>query len=91
MSEHIPADESTWVRGRLPRFNQPVVAYLKGFKQHSDAQWTRDGWAFMVRHDSREHTVADLWASFQYNEALKRLDADHLDIIQWMALERPRE
>lgn len=84
-------DTSAWVRGSLPRFNQLVVAYLKGFKQHSDKKWVRDGWAFMVRHDSLEHTVADKWASHQYNEALKRLDADHLDVIQWLSLERPYE
>jgi len=86
--EHKSTDQ--WVRGTLPPFNRLVVAYLVGFKEHSGMSWKRDGWAFMVRHDDREHTVADMWASDRYNAALKSLDADHLDVLQWMPLERPQ-
>lgn len=74
----------------LPPFNALVVAYLKGHKYHSDVRWHRDGWAFMVRHDEEQFTHTDArWSLELYSDALKRLDADELDVIQWTVLERP--
>jgi hypothetical protein len=67
-----------------------VLAYVLGFKEHNDTRWKRDGWALMVRHDDKTYTVADLWSSSRYNDALKALDADHLEVVQWMTLERPQ-
>lgn len=86
------SDRSPWIDAneRLPGWNQQVVAYLEGTKDHSDARWVRQGYAFMVRHNSREYVVsADQWAVFQYNRALAELDADELTVTHWMPLERP--
>lgn len=86
------SDCSHWIDAneRLPGWNQPVVAFLQGTKDHSDARWVRSGCAFMVRHNSREYVVGtDQWAVFQYNRALAELDADELTVTHWMPLERP--
>jgi Protein of unknown function (DUF551) len=83
---------SPWIDAneRLPGYSDLVVAYLAGTKDHSDARWTRNGFAFIVRHNSREHVVSsDQWSSWHYNEALRRLDADELTVTHWMPLERP--
>jgi hypothetical protein len=86
------AECSPWINAkeRLPAYNKRVVAYLQGTKDHSDARWVRNGYAFMVRHNSREYVVgSDQWAVFQYNRALAELDADELTVTHWMPLERP--
>lgn len=77
-------------RKDLPPFNRLVVAYLVGSKFHSGARFKRDGFAFMVRHDDMAHTVHDKWASSHYNEALKRIDADDLQVDAWIPLDRPQ-
>ena len=76
-----------WCTG-LPPFNKLVVAYMVGTKEHSDVNWMRDGFAFMVRHDSDEFTVTNKWSRSYYNEARQRLDADHLEVHRWILLER---
>jgi hypothetical protein len=86
------ADRSHWIDAneQLPAYNKLVVAFLQGTKDHSDARWVRNGYAFMVRHNSREHVVSsDQWAVFQYNRALAELDADELTVTHWMPLENP--
>lgn len=89
----VHADQTVpWVlcSERLPEFNQRVVAYLKGRKWHSENWFTRDGWAFMVRHDSPFYTHGCArWGLDFYDKALKSLDADELEVIQWIPLERP--
>lgn len=77
-----------WVTGKLPPYNRLVIAYLEGFKRHTDAKWERIGYAFMIRHnDDPKYTIADKWSRSHYEEALKRLDADHLEVTRWIALE----
>lgn len=71
---------------QLPPFNQKVVAWLAGTKEHSGVNWSRRGWAFMVRHDDDQFTVADKWASSSYSDALRLIDADSANVTHWFPL-----
>jgi hypothetical protein len=89
-NSNILAEKWTKCSEALPPFNALVVAYLSGRKWHSDVAWKRDGWAFMVRHYEQQFTHTDArWSLELYSDALKRLDADELEVVQWTALERP--
>lgn len=68
----------------LPDYNRPVVARLVGASFHAGVHWRREGWAFMVRHDDPTHTVANGWERTRYNEAIRRINADHADVIEWV-------
>lgn len=73
----------------LPRANQRVLAWLKGFQEHSDMMWERKGYAFMVRHPDEPTSVADGWSRSFYESALKDLGADSLSVTHWMPLPEP--
>jgi len=77
-----------WIscKDRLPPFNQKVLAWLDGSKEHSGCNWKRFGYAFMVRHDDPPHTVADSWARSLYEAALKDMGADLATVTHWMPL-----
>lgn len=95
----LPADSRAdasrpvqWERDmrKLPPFNKLVVAYLEGVKEHSDARWRRQGYAFMVRHDTAEFVEGpEQWATCFYNDALTKLGADELRVTAWLPLENP--
>ena len=71
----------------LPDFNRLVVARLVGANHHTGDHiaWHREGWAFMVRwDDSPEHTIADGWARDRYEKALKEIDADYAEVVEWI-------
>ena len=53
----------------LPEPNRLVVAHLTGTSHHTGdgVGWVREGWAFMVRWESRDETVADGWARRFYD------------------------
>lgn len=70
---------------RLPPFNQLVLAWLEGSREHSDASWRRAGWAFMVRHESGPN-VHDQWSLSHYNRAISGMDADHATVTHWAEL-----
>lgn len=71
--EIISAEES------LPDKNRLIVAYLDGYCYHSDLMWKRAGWGLMVMHE-------DGWSRTHYEAALKRLDADGLEVTHWAYL-----
>lgn len=75
----------------LPPFNKRVLAWMEGELFHSGANWARSGYAFMVRHDSAEHVVANGWASGLYDAALTALGADVLRVTHWCELSMPRK
>jgi hypothetical protein len=83
-----------WIscKERLPPFNQKVLAWMEGSKEHSNCNWKRFGYAFMVRHDDPPHTVADSWARSFYEEAIKDIGADLASVTHWMPLpDRPAD
>ena len=73
----------------LPPFNKRVLAWMEGEQWHSDVKWWREGYAFMVRHDSDEFVVLDGWASSFYDDALRTLSADSLIVTHWAWLNVP--
>lgn len=73
----------------LPQRNQRVLAWLEGFRAHSDATWERNGYAFMIRHPDDPASVKDGWERSFYERALKDLDADGLEVTHWLLLTSP--
>ena len=82
-----------WIKSEdgLPDFNRLVLAFCEGFKEHSGVTWGRKGFAFMVRHNEEKFTMKDNWAMCYYNDALKILGADVLEVTHWIYLENPKE
>jgi len=75
----------------LPPFNKRVLVWMEGEQFHSDANWARSGYAFMVRHDGTDHVVENGWASGFYDAALIALGADVLRVTHWCELSMPRK
>ena len=73
----------------LPDKNLMVLAWLVGFAEHSGATWKREGYALMVRHPDSSSSVKDGWARTSYDDALKFLGADSLEVTDWTLLSRP--
>lgn len=59
-----------------PEKNRRVVARMVGAKDHSDATWHREGWAFMT-------WWGDRWNDRLMADACRDLDADHLEVEAW--------
>lgn len=77
-------------RDGLPPFNRLVLAWMEGVKEHSEMMWKRSGFAFMVRHNDPEFTMADGWSRNHYERALTDMGADAANVVRWIPLEAPR-
>ena len=67
----------------LPDANRKVLAWLDGYEFHSDVRWVREGYAFMWRHPNEKTSDANGWAIGPYEQALKDIGAQHLEITHW--------
>jgi len=80
-----------WIKSseRLPPKNQKVLAWLAGFQFHTGVAWRRCGYAFMVRHPQESSSVKDDWSRSFYEDALKVIGADSLEVTHWAELTPP--
>ena len=86
LAERLAAADA-WPPGEgLPEKSQKVLAWLEGFEDHTGRTWTRCGFAFMYRHPGLQSSVKDGWARGPYEEALKAIGADALEVKRWWPL-----